>query len=194
MRFKDYLQEAKSRYDRSDLNKLPQPKIDEIEKLIRDGAKDLEQKWANALELVHKAYEVAQVQRPTPDMNDAWKQYETMLSLAVKNLAKHRGRDGDWRMSSAIFREFEHALSKLIVEADKEQQTKFTISSEIDELPLHTTVTADTMDEVLNPILRFNITGHEVEIKHRSPNHAVVHFVKNGERTGRKITIKKVKS
>ena len=154
MRFKDYLQEAKSRYDRSDLNKLPQPKIDEIEKLIRDGAKDLEQKWANALELVHKAYEVAQVQRPTPDMNDAWKQYETMLSLAVKNLAKHRGRDGDWRMSSAIFREFEHALSKLIVEADKEQQTKFTISSEIDELPLHTTVTADTMDEVLNPIRR----------------------------------------
>lgn len=168
------------------MNKLPKPTMDEIEKLIRDGAKDQEQKWVNALELVHKAYEVAQVERPTPDMSNAWKQYEEMINLAVKQLAKHRGIEGDWRMSAHIFHEG--------VSSNTEQQTKFTISSEVDDLPLHTSVNANSIDEILNPILRFNITGYETEIKHRSPHHAVVYFCKNGERCGKKITIKRVNS
>lgn len=93
----------RSLLEKDDLSKLPHETINEIEKLIRGGAKDKDQDWANALELVHKAYEVAQVQRPTPDMNDAWEQYEELLSYAVKELAKHRGLDGKWRMSSHVF-------------------------------------------------------------------------------------------
>ena len=34
---------------------LPPDVMSELQKNIRDGAKDVQQKWANALELVHKA-------------------------------------------------------------------------------------------------------------------------------------------
>lgn len=83
---------------------LPQSTMDKIKKLIRDGArpnKDTGQPepWANALHLVHKAYEVAQVQRPTPDM-ESWKQYEENIQIAVKELSKERGIDGNWRMTA----------------------------------------------------------------------------------------------
>ena len=88
-----------------DLSTLPEDTMNELHKNITDGAKDQEQKWANALELVHKAYEVAAVQRPTPDMRSAWKQYEENLQFAVEQLAKFRGIDGDWRMSSSVFHE-----------------------------------------------------------------------------------------
>ncbi len=186
MRFKEYIQEAT--YKREDMSKLPQPTLDEIKRLIREGAKNQEEQWANALELVHKAYEVANVERPSPDMNDAWKQYEEMLTLAVKELTKARGIDGDWRMSSHIFHEAAPAPKK----KGAEQPTQFTISSDIDGLPLHCTVTADTLDEIIRPMYRFNITGHEIEVKHRSDSHAVVHFCKDGKRCGDSITIKKV--
>ncbi len=88
-----------------DLSTLPPIKNDEIKKNIRKGAKDTTQKWANALELVQKAYEVASVERPTPDMSGAWKQYEENIQYAVQQLAKIRGIDGDWRMSASIFHE-----------------------------------------------------------------------------------------
>lgn len=87
------------------LDKLPEETMNDIQKNIRDGAKDLEQKWANALELVHKAYEVSNVQRPTPLMDEAWKQYEENITYAVEQLAKSRGMESDWRMSAAIFHE-----------------------------------------------------------------------------------------
>ena len=184
MRFKDFLQEAT--YKREDMSKLPQPTLDEIQRLIREGAKNQEEEWANALELVHKAYEIANVQRPSPDMTDAWKQYEEMISMGVKELTKHRGIDGEWRMSAHIFHEAA-AQAKA-----GEMPTQFTITSDIDDLPLHTTVTADSIDEIVRPMFRFNITGHDIELKHRSDNHAVVYFCKDGKRCGQKITIKKV--
>lgn len=89
-------------------NALSQHDMDHIQKLIRDGTKpDKEtgqyQNWANALHLVHKAYQVAGIQRPTPDMKEMWKQYEEIIQYAVKELSKAQGLKGDWRMSSATF-------------------------------------------------------------------------------------------
>lgn len=86
-------------------NKLTDYQIDVIKKNIRTGAKpDKEsgefQPWANALQLVHKAYEVANIQRPTPGMKDLWDQYVEIIKFAVKELAKTRGIDGDWRMTA----------------------------------------------------------------------------------------------
>lgn len=94
-----------------DMDSLPEDVMNEIQKNIRTGAKDLEQMWSNALELVHKAYEVSGVQRPTPDMKNAWKQYEQNLQYAVQQLSKYRGIKGDWRMSSSVFHE---ALQKMV--------------------------------------------------------------------------------
>lgn len=86
-------------------NKLNDHQVDVIKKNIRTGCKpDKEtgqfQPWANALHLVHKAYEVAGIQRPTPDMKELWKQYEEIIKFAVEELSKTRGIDGDWRMSA----------------------------------------------------------------------------------------------
>lgn len=91
--------------DTKSLSLLPNDVIVSIRKNIRKGAEDIEQKWANALELVHKAYDVDGVQRPEPNMKDAWKQYEENLQYAVQQLSTNRGADGDWRMSSSMFRE-----------------------------------------------------------------------------------------
>ena len=89
--------------EKDDMSVLPEEALNAIKKNIRDGAKDLTQKWANALQLVQQAYKVANVQRPDPTMTGAWSQYTDMIAYAVKELADTRGLDGDWRMSCAIF-------------------------------------------------------------------------------------------
>lgn len=98
-----------------DMSAIPPQSLDEIRKNIRTGAKDLDQKWANALELVNKAYEVARVQRPIPAMAGGWKQYEEMIQYAVEQLAKTRGLRGDWRMSAAMFTEQEERMSEYTI-------------------------------------------------------------------------------
>jgi hypothetical protein len=102
----------------SDMSRLPQDVITAIKSNIRKGAEDLQQQWANALELVHKAYEVEGVQRPDPTMDSAWKQYEENLQYAVQQLAKNRGMDADWRMSSHIFHEARQTKQKFLVRVD----------------------------------------------------------------------------
>lgn len=85
-----------------DMSELQPAEFDELKKKIREGAKDLDQKWANALELVHKAYEVLNIERPTPGMKAGWNQYEDLIQFAVKELADTRGLDADWRMSASL--------------------------------------------------------------------------------------------
>lgn len=89
----------------NDLTVLPLQVIGEIKKNIRKGAADLEQDWSSALELVHKAYQVANVRRPTPSQKGAWKQYEEMIQYGVRELFKTRGVNGKWRMTSTVIRE-----------------------------------------------------------------------------------------
>lgn len=84
---------------------LPEVVIGEIRSNIRKGAKDVEQKWSNALEIVNKAYDVAVVGRPTPIDKAQWKQYEELLQFAVQQLAATRGGKGEWRMSQTALRE-----------------------------------------------------------------------------------------
>jgi hypothetical protein len=88
-----------------DITTLPSAIIAELKKLMRKGASDYEQQWANALELVHKAYQVANVRRPAPNQKGAWKQYEELISFGVKELNRNRGLDGKWRMTSSVIRE-----------------------------------------------------------------------------------------
>lgn len=123
-----------------DLTQLPEDLINSIKKNIREGAKDLQQKWANALELVHKAYDVEGVQRPDPTMDAAWKQYEENLAYAVQQLAKHRGMDDDWRMSSSMFREALIPTHKFRIE--------FTDGSGSDE----TYIEAQNIDQVVERV------------------------------------------
>jgi len=98
---------AKPSFLKKDDSTMTEEMMKEIQKSIRKGAEDKNQKWANALELVHKAYDDIGQPYPSPDEKGAWKQYEDNITYAVNQLAKFRGLQGDWRMSSSIFRESE---------------------------------------------------------------------------------------
>lgn len=110
--------------DTKSLSLLPNDVMVSLRKNIRKGAEDLEQNWSNALELVHKAYEVEGVQRPDPSMKDAWKQYEENIAYAVQQLSVNRGSDGDWRMSAAMFREAENSHKFKVTINDEEYLTE----------------------------------------------------------------------
>ena len=84
-----------------DLSKLPPDVVKNLENDIRRGAKDFDQAWSNALELVHKVYDVRKVERPLPSMKAAWNQYERLIRFAVDQLSKNRGADGPWRSTFA---------------------------------------------------------------------------------------------
>jgi len=96
-----------SKGKKDDLSIVPEDAIKDIKKNIKDGAKDLEQDWSNAMELCQKAYSVAGVERPSPSERSAWTQYEEMLMFAVNELADARklSKDKSWRMSSTVFKE-----------------------------------------------------------------------------------------
>jgi len=132
------LSEAKSK---NDLSILDDDVIKEIKKNIKDGADDLEYEWGNALELVHQAYKVAGVERPTPCEQGAWKQYEELLQLGVEELAKARKDvDSSWRMSSTVFRE---AMEKRI---------KVRVFEVGDKFAKGHTVEAKNMEEIVEMI------------------------------------------
>ena len=132
----------------NDLSRLPQDVMTAIKSNIRKGAEDLKQKWANALELVHKAYEIEGVQRPTPDMDAAWKQYEENLQYAVQQLAKNRGMDDDWRMSSSIFHEARQPRQQFSVRMD---DNTFVVEGK-------------SMNEIVNALAK-KITGLDVKVE-----------------------------
>lgn len=163
---------------KEDLSKLPQNVMSSIKSKIRKGAEDLKQQWANALELVHKAYDTEGVQRPDPTMETAWKQYEENLQYAVQQLAKNRGIDGDWRMSSAMFHE---AL---------EQRIPYRVKIVGKNLNESYIVEAKTLTEVIdtvNPDSEF-----DVSVDHTSPTDATLRFSRWGIRKNLKVIISKL--
>jgi hypothetical protein len=153
--------------------------MSELQKNVRDGASDIKQKWANALELVHKAYEVAGVSRPTPDMRKGWKQYEENLTYAVQQLAKFRGMDGDWRMSSSVFYEALEPKKKL-----------FRVTYHGETGGEGSTVEANNIDEVIN-----KLSAHEtydVKIHKHSDSNARLSFSRWGIKKNGHVEITKV--
>lgn len=171
----------KSRINESDdLDALPPDVMTEIQKNIRTGAKDVEQNWANALELVHKAYEVSGIERPTPDLKNAWKQYEENLTYAVQQLAKYRGMDGNWRTTSMIFTEA----------ALEPKQKTFRVTYSGPDAGEGSTVVADSIDEVIRELTE-TPDGFEAKI-HKTPQEAHITFSKWGIKKGGTITIRRV--
>ena len=159
---------------KDDLSKLPEDTVNELRKNITDGAKDQEQKWANALELVHKAYEVAGVQRPTPDMRSAWSQYEEVLQFAVEQLAKFRGMDGDWRMSSHVFHEA------------MENTNTFKITHSSGE---KSTVRAKSIDDVVRSIKQSDAGSFDISTKRSMDGGVKLIFSKYGIRKNYNLSI-----
>ena len=163
-----------------DLDALPPDVMTEIQKNIRTGAKDVEQIWANALELVHKAYEVSGIERPTPDLKNAWKQYEENLTYAVQQLAKYRGMNGDWRTTSMIFTEA----------ALEPKQKTFRVTYSGPDAGEGSTVAAKSIDEVIHE-LTDTPEGYQAKI-HKTPHEAHITFSKWGIKKGGTVSIRRV--
>jgi hypothetical protein len=83
-----------------DHSELDATTYDSIKSEVESLAKDENSEFPTALALVHDAYEIANVERPTPAMRDGWAQYEALIALAVQYLAKYRP-DGNWRLTTA---------------------------------------------------------------------------------------------
>lgn len=166
--------------EEEDPEMLPPDVMSELQKNIRDGAKDIQQKWANALELVHKAYEVAGVDRPTPDMRKGWKQYEENLTYAVQQLAKFRGMDGDWRMSSAIFTEALEAKKKV-----------YRVSYFGEDAGEGKTVEANSIDDVIERLAHHD--SYDVKVHKASDNEARLSFSRWGIKKNGHVEIKRIK-
>ena len=169
---------------KDDLSRLPNDLFKEVQKNIRKGSEDLQQKWANALELVHKAYEVAAVQRPSPDMKDAWEQYEENIEYAVKQLSDARGMEDDWRMSSAMFREaFEGNMQKWRVTFGGKSYV--TESNNVGEI----------IDEVLEKVRKGlnEVEGVDLEMEIENTRDGIqLRFSKWGIKRNERITIEKI--
>lgn len=163
-----------------DFDALPEDVMSEIQKNIRNGAKDTQQLWSNALELVHKAYEVSGTQRPTPDMKGAWKQYEQNLQYAVAQLSKHRGIKGDWRMSSHVFHE---ALQKMM---------KFRVELNSPGFSTAYTTTARSLSELIGYIKREDASGHDIEVNTKPDGGAYLRFFRYGVRIKYRVDIEPI--
>lgn len=79
---------------------LPPIILKELKRLIRKGARDLQQKWKDSLHLVRKAYDVTGYKIPSVLQKDAWTQYEHLIAFAVRELANARGlkTNTSWRL------------------------------------------------------------------------------------------------
>lgn len=163
-----------------EFDSLPEDAMSEIQKNIRNGAKDTEQLWSNALELVHKAYEVSGIQRPTPDMKGAWKQYEQNLQYAVGQLSKFRGIKGDWRMSSAVFHE---ALQKMM---------KFSVSLRSPGFATTYETRARSLSELIHHIKREDSGDYEVEVNPTPDGGASLRFFRYGVRIKYRVDIEPI--
>lgn len=168
--------------EKQELDKLPEDVVKEINKNIKKGARDIEQKWSNALELVHKAYEVSGIQRPTPELRTAWKQYEEAIAFAVKELAVSRGLDSDWRMSSAVFHEgYEF-------EPSKKKTFHVVIDGNVGGKGM--AVEAGNLDEVIDMIKGQN--DYDVKIKKINSKKAILEFSKWGIRKKTHVKIAQI--
>ena len=168
--------------ENEDLSALPDKVMGEIKSNIRKGAKDLQQQWKDALELVHKAYQVTLVRRPAPDQKGAWKQYMDLIGYGVQQLRHTRGVDGKWRRSQTLVRE-------AITEAETLKGRRYFI-----EIPGNAPqeVEADNMDDIIEKMQnKLRSQGAKLRIERRDKFVAVVTVWVDGEMRER-IVIKEI--
>jgi hypothetical protein len=169
--------------DKDDLSIVPEDAIKDIKKNIKDGAKDLEQDWANAMELCHKAYSVAGVERPTPAERSAWKQYEEMLQLAVNELADARklSKDKSWRMSSTVFKEaMEPRIKVRVVELGDTKGKGHTVE-------------AKNMEEIIEMVRKqAGERGYDMDVEDKDDGSHVCTFAQHGIKRNYRVTLLKL--
>jgi hypothetical protein len=155
---------------------LPNMVISELQKLINQGARDLQQNWENAAELVNTAYHISNIRRPNPDQKGAWKQYTELLKDGVEALYKARGPKGGWRSSDVMHAESINNIGVLI---EKMGSQRFFV-----KIPgaMDVEVDASDMSEVIRELSnKIRRHGASVEVTHRTQEGAVLTVIRQGE-------------
>lgn len=76
---------------------LPELIFKKVERKIRDGAKDYDQDWDNAIDLVDWAFQELDLERPMAS-DDRWEQYTDLVKTGVEELHKARGDNPMWHV------------------------------------------------------------------------------------------------
>ena len=128
----------------------------------------MDKKVENALELVKEAYKVENVELPQPALKKAWDQFSKLLEYATAKLFKYRGIDGDWRMSSYMFREHIEARKTFAVTIKNGDDVKQTTMYADDRPSMIKYITDSLTDGELTPIVTEE--GNQVRISFRRMN------------------------
>ncbi len=169
--------------DKDDLSIVPEDAMKDIKKNIKDGAKDLEQDWSNAMELCQKAYSVAGVERPSPSERSAWTQYEEMLMFAVNELADARklSKDKSWRMSSTLFKEaMEPRIKVRVVELSDTKGKGHTVQ-------------VKNMEEVVDMVKKqAGDHGYDMEVADGNEGRLTCTFSQHGIKQNYRVTLQRI--
>jgi len=167
---------------KEDLSVVPEEAMKDIKKNIKAGAQDLEQDWANALELAQKAYNASGVERPTPAERGGWTQYEEMITYAVEQLHKARKlTNSDWRMSSKIFKEA------------MERKIKVRVYEVGDKFGKGHTVEAHNMEEIIEMVRKqAGAKGFDMEVSDGGDGCHTCSFSQHGIQRPYKVTLKQL--
>lgn len=157
---------------------LPEMVISQLKKLIGKGAKDLEQNWEDAKELVDTAYHVLQVRRPVPDQKGAWKQYTDLLRFGVEMLWKARGNKGEWRSSKVMYGESTAQLYDINEEQVMSGSRFFVSIPNAMDVEIEADDLKDAVRELINKLRRHGATA---EVSHMTREGAVLTVYKKGE-------------
>lgn len=161
---------------------LPDALVTELKKNIRAGAADLEQQWSSAIELTVQAYRVAGVKIPTPLNAALWTTYIDMLKYSVSQLSKHRGIDGDWRLTT------HHTKPRHITETTQPTQPKRVFAYINNEPP--TEVSSPDLDHALTQVTKQLLKQQtEPTITNQTAEEIVLSLTSHGKNVG-KITLK----
>lgn len=180
--------------EESSVHGLPAKSINTIKSNIRKGAQDTDQQWKDAIHLTDKAYKVLSFEIPSITDKQAWKQYETMIQYAVRQLYMSRGLDGSWRKGSSAITE---DISFMGNPSDAESTTAsptapkrfvVTVNSK-SPYDMHGSTIEDVIDQIQTAVK--NKDNCDIKVRTYNPSSAKIEVIRNGKHRG-SIDIKSV--
>jgi len=181
------LAEKKDDWKHRDASSVPEETYKEVSKNVKKGAEDQEMEWANAMELVNRAYEVSGVERPSPAEKGGWEQYEKLLQVAVSALMDTRGTDDNSRFTSKVFREHFH------MDEAMERMCKFRVYESGDKSGRGHTVEAKNMEAVIEMVRKqAGEAEYDMDLQQHDEGSCTCKFSYQGIQRSYQITIQRL--
>ena len=79
---------------------FPADTMSALQKQINKNAKDLEQNWRSAIEVVDAAFAELDVPKPMAYLKARWQQYNELIVVSVRALRDSRGMKANWTQTA----------------------------------------------------------------------------------------------